>query len=133
MRQLFIILGFITAILAVILSVTPLSKLAYLPAIAALIFGLVAFYISKQKQDPKKSVQLVFLLTIISLSITTYKAIFNTVEVGNVEDLQVKEETSVEDSKELLENIEIEDIDLGEPDKIDTTELEGLEELDSIK
>jgi hypothetical protein len=133
MRQLFIILGFITAILAVILSVTPLSKLAYLPAIAALIFGLIAFYISKQKQDPKKSVQLVFLLTIISLSITTYKAIFNTVEVGNVEDLQVKEETSVEDSKELLENIEIEDIDLGEPDKIDTTELEGLEELDSIK
>ncbi|MEZ4856984.1 MAG: FUSC family protein [Gelidibacter sp.] len=133
MRQLFIILGFITAILAVILSVTPLSKLAYLPAIAALIFGLVAFYISKQKQDPKKSVQLVFLLTIISLSITTYKAIFTNVEVGNVEDLQIKEETSVEDSKELLENIEIEAIDLDESNQIDTSELDELEALDSIR
>jgi predicted membrane protein len=91
MRRLFIILGFIAAILTVILAVTPLSKLAFLPAVAALIFGLIAFYISRKQNNPKKSIQIIFLLTIISLGITTYKAVFETTEVANVEELEIKE------------------------------------------
>ena len=94
MRKTSIILGFIAAILAVILAVTPLSKLAYIPSVVALIFGLIAFYVSKQKQYPKKSIQLIFLLTLIALSLTTYKVIFSTVEVGDTEDLEQKESQS---------------------------------------
>jgi len=119
MRCLFIILGFIAAILTVILAVTPLSKLAFLPAVAALVFGLIAFYISRKQNNPKKSIQIIFLLTIISLGITTYKAVFETTEVANVEELEVKETESIEDSKDILETLEIEDID-----------LEGLEEIE---
>jgi predicted membrane protein len=119
MRRLFIILGFIAAILTVILAVTPLSKLAFLPAVAALVFGLIAFYISRKQNNPKKSIQIIFLLTIISLGITTYKAVFETTEVANVEELEVKESESIEDSKDILETLEIEDID-----------LEGLEEIE---
>ena len=123
MRRFFIVLGLVAAVLALILAVTPLSKLAYIPSLAALIFGLIAFYFSKQKQLPKKAVQLIFLLTIIALSLTTYKAIFNTVELGDTEELKLKEEASIEDSKEILEELDLEDIDL----EIDDTNLQMIE------
>ena len=140
MRRLFIILGFIAAILTVILAVTPLSKLAFLPATAALLFGLVAFYISRKQNNPKKPIQIIFLLTIISLGITTYKAIFETTEVANIEDLEVKETESIEDSKDILETLEIEDVDLEGLDGIEletediqteeTTREQPVEEVD---
>lgn len=120
MRQLFIILGLITSILAVALSVTPLSKIAFIPAIVALVFGLIAFYFSRQKQYPKKSIQLIFLLTIISLSITTYKAVFSQVEVGDVKGLEIKEKESEEKAIEELEDLDLNDTEM-EP--IDTPKL----------
>ncbi|MGJ8593173.1 MAG: FUSC family protein [Aquaticitalea sp.] len=130
MRQLLIILGFIASILAVILSVTPLTKIAYIPAIAALVFGALALYLSKQKQYPKKAIQLIFLLTIISLTITTYKAVFDIVEVGDIEGLELKEKESEEEALEELENIqfdELEDIQLNEND-LDVIDLEDQSE-----
>lgn len=139
MRRLFIVLGFIAAVLALILAVTPLSQIAYLPAIAALIFGFIAFYISKMKQAPKKSIQLIFLLTIISLVLTTYKSVFNTTEVGNLKEFELKEDASIEDSKEILEGLDLEGIDDIEIELDDTNlenieieespDLDGLEEL----
>lgn len=93
MRSLFIVLGFITAVSALILAVTPFSKTAYIPAIGALLFGGIAFYISKQKHFPKKSIQLIFLLTVIALVLTTYKTIFNTTETDSLEELELKEES----------------------------------------
>jgi len=112
MRKTSIILGFITAILAVVLSVTPLSKIAYIPIVAALVFGLIAWYLSKQKQYPKKSIQLIFLLTIIALSLTTYKAFFTTIEVGSTEELEQKENQSEEDAIEELEGLDIDDLEI---------------------
>ena len=126
MRRLFIILGFITSILAVILAVTPLSKIAYIPALFALIFGAIAFYLSRQKQYPKKSIQLIFMLTVISLTITTYKAVFNTVEIGNIDGLKLKEKESEQKAIEELEGLDIENIELELNDI-------NLDELDSIK
>lgn len=109
MRALFVVLGFITAILAVILAVTPLFKIAFIPSILALAFGLVALYISRQKQLPRKSIQLFLLLTIIALSITTYKSLFVKVEVGNTEELIQKENESEQEAIETLEDIEIDE------------------------
>ena len=109
MRTLFVVLGFIVSILSVILAVTPLFKIAFIPSIAALVFGLIALYVSRQKQLPKKSIQLVFLLTIIALSLTTYKSIFSTVEVGDTEELIQKENESEQEAIETLEDIEIDE------------------------
>ena len=109
MKTLFVVLGFVASILSVILAVTPLFKLAFLPGIAALVFGFVALYLSKQKQLSKKSIQLVFLLTIIALSVSSYKAIFNKVEVGNTEELIQKEDASEQEAIETLEEIEIDE------------------------
>ena len=134
MRKLLIVLGLIAAVLAMILAVTPLSQIAYLPAVAALVFGLVAFYISKRKQAPKKTIQLIFLLTIISLVLTTYKSIFNTAEVGNLEELEIKQEASVEDSKEILEGLDLDEIDMdpeaSEQDLLETEESRDWEVLE---
>ena len=107
MKKLFIILGFITAILALILAVTPLSKIAYIPSVVALICGVLGLMTSKDKQQGKKSIQLIFLMTIIALALTTYKAIFNEAEVGNTEQLEQKEEQLEEESIEELEGIDI--------------------------
>ncbi len=126
MRQLFIVLGIIAAVLALILAVTPLSQIAYLPAIVALIFGGVAFYISKRQQSPKKTIQLIFILTVIALFLTTYKSIFNQAEVGDLDEFELKKEASIEDSKEILEGLEIDEMDFD----IDTSELELLEPED---
>lgn len=113
--------------MAVSLSVTPLSKIAYLPAIVALLFGAFALYHSRQKQYPKKSIQLIFLLTIISLTITTYKAVFTVAEVGNVESLELKEKESEEKAIEELEGLEIENSDLEMGDDSHLNRLDSIQ------
>lgn len=110
MKKLVLILGFVSAILAVILAVTPLFKIAYIPGVLALIFGILAIYLSKQ--DAKKSIQLIFLLTIIALALATYKSVFQKVEVGNTEDLIEKENESQEDAIEELEGLDLDESDL---------------------
>lgn len=127
MRRLFIVLGFVAAVLALVIAVTPLSQLAFIPGVAALVFALIAFYVSRQKQYPKKSIQLIFLLSLIALVLTTYKSVFNTAEVGNLEELELKEEASMEDSKELLEELDI-NIEESDPELIETEDLDGWEE-----
>ena len=52
------------------------------------------------------------MLTLIALSLTTYKVIFSTVEVGNTEDLEQKESQSEEDAIEELEDLDIDDIEM---------------------
>lgn len=125
MKRLFIILGFISAVLAVILSVTPFSKIAYIPGIAAFVFGLKAFYLAKQSS--KKPIQLIFLLTIISLSLTTYKAIFNKAELGNTHTLELKEKESEEKAIEELEGLDLDEFEGVEDIQFDDQTQKELE------
>lgn len=119
MKKIFTILAIITSGFAIILSVLPISNLAIFPAIVALIFGVVAFYLSKQEGEVKKIIKFTFFLTIASLSIITYKAIFNKTEVSNTQEMVEKEtesqEAAIEELEELdieLEDIEIENIEI---------------------
>lgn len=112
MKKILIILGFITSILAMILAATPLSKIAFIPSIAALIFGVLALILSKDKRESKKSIQLIFLMTIIALALCTYKTIYHTAEVGDTEQLEQKEEQLEEESLEDLEDLDLDNIDL---------------------
>ncbi|WP_396601491.1 FUSC family protein [Algibacter sp. R77976] len=117
MKKLFTILALIASIFAVIFSVLPISNLAIFPAIAALIFGLIAFYLSKKSGQIKKIIQFTFLLTIVALAVTTYKSIFTKTEVVNTELIEAKETELKEASIEELEELDIE---------IDEEELEGI-------
>lgn len=109
MKKLLIILGFISAILAVILSVTPLSKIALIPLISAFIFGLLIMYLSKKDKTKTKTIQYIFLMVIISLSITVYKSVTDKNEIGNTELLEQRDEENLEDSKEILNDLDIDE------------------------
>ena len=112
MRKLCITLGLITAILAVILSVLPLSNLSFIPAIFTLILGVVALFVSNKSGASKKIIQYIFLLTIISLVFATYKSIFSESEVVNTKELQEKEVESEQEAIDELEELNIEAEDL---------------------
>ena len=109
MKKLFIIIGFIAAILAVILAVTPLSNLAIAPIVVAFICGLAILFISKKQNKKTKTIQYIFLLVIISLGLTIYKSVFSTTEIGDTQQLEQRDEENLEDSKEILEGIEIDE------------------------
>lgn len=105
MRKTSIILGLIFAVLAVILAVLPLYKLAFIPAVLAFIFGIIAFLKSKKEEKPTHVIQVIFLLTIISLGLATYKTIFTVSEVGDTKDLQQTEDKLNEEAKEELDDL----------------------------
>ncbi|MDT0557633.1 FUSC family protein [Ichthyenterobacterium sp. W332] len=107
MKKTLIILGFITAVFAVILVVTPLFKIALFPAIIAVLSGLGVLYLANKTKTSKKVVQYIFLLSIMSLAIMTYKSITDTSEVGNTEALEELEKSSEEDALEELEGIDL--------------------------
>ena len=107
MKRLLIIIGFISAILAIVLCVTPLFKIAVFPIIAAFLCGLGLLFLKKKKNIKTKAIQYIFLMTIISLSFTIYKTIFIKAEVGNTEELDQLDESSEEEALKELEDIEI--------------------------
>ena len=109
MKKVLIILGFITAIIATILAVTPLSNLSIIPAVVALLCGLGLLYLSKRQNKKTKTIQYIFILIIIALGLTLYKGIFNTPELGDTEQLEQREEENLEDSKEILEGLDIDE------------------------
>lgn len=117
MKKLFTILALIASIFAIIFSVLPISNLAVFPAVAALIFGIIAFYLSKKTGRVKKIIQFSFFLTIAALVITTYKSIFIKIEVVNTEMIEATEDKLEEQSIEELEELDIE---------IDDSELEDI-------
>ena len=108
-KKLFIILGFITALLAVILAVTPLSNLAIAPIIVAFVSGLAILFISKKETTKTKTIQYIFLMVIIALVLTIYKSINATTEIGDTEQLEQRDEENLEDSKEILEDLDIDE------------------------
>ena len=109
MKKAITILGLICAIIAVIISVTPLYNLAFAPIIIAFLSGLFLIYLSKNESSKPKTIQYIFLLVIISLSLTIYKGVVNTAELGDTEQLEQRDEENLEDSKEILEDLEIDE------------------------
>lgn len=108
MKRIFTILAIIASVLAIIFSVLPISNLAVFPAASALVFGGIAFYLSKKAGEVKKIIQFTFLLTTCALAITTYKAFFIKTEVANTEILNEKEAQFEEEAIEELEDLDIE-------------------------
>ena len=84
----FIIFGFISALVAVTLSTTPLFKLALAPIIIAFVSGIIILFLSKKQKTKTKIIQYIFLLVIIALGLTIYKGVFNTSEIENAQQLE---------------------------------------------
>jgi carbon starvation protein CstA len=106
MRILFIILGALAAIIALTLSILPFGMLAFIPAIAALIFGLLAFTLSNREGKSKGIVNLILLLTVIALAITTYRSFTNENTIETDTEFIEKEKESEEKAMDELEDLE---------------------------
>ncbi|WP_299365450.1 FUSC family protein [Winogradskyella sp.] len=108
-KKLFIILGFVTAILAVVLAVTPLSTLAIAPIIVAFVSGVLVLLVSRKEKTKTKTIQYIFLMVIIALFLTIYKSFNPTSEIGDTKQLEQRDEENLENSIKTLEGIEIEE------------------------
>ncbi len=104
-NKVFIIFGFISALVAVTLATTPLFKLAVAPIIIAFVSGIIILLLSKKQKTKTKIIQYIFLLVIIALVLTIYKGVFNTPEIENAQQLEQQDGENVEGSKEILEEI----------------------------
>ncbi|MFB9056785.1 FUSC family protein [Mariniflexile ostreae] len=107
MKQLFTVLAAIASFLAIILSVLPASNLAVIPAVVALVFGGLAYFLSKRSGQINKTIPFTLFLTMMALVITLYKAAFNNSEIGNTKELIRKEEASKEEAIDELENLDL--------------------------
>ncbi|MDO6759221.1 FUSC family protein [Tamlana sp. 2_MG-2023] len=88
MKKTSTILSFIMAVLASILAVLPSSNFAIYPALAALIFGFIAFTLSKKTGEVKKIIQFSILLSLLALGLSAYKSFFIHPEVTNTESIE---------------------------------------------
>lgn len=113
MKKIFTFLGLLTALLALVLSVLPLSNLAFIPGLASLVFGAIALVAAMKSQSGKKTIHLALLLALIAISISGYKALFGKAEMGNIQEFEQKDEEAVEKAKEQLESQDL-DIDIPE-------------------
>ncbi|WP_455169398.1 hypothetical protein [Aegicerativicinus sediminis] len=77
MKKNMVIFGFLCSMLGLILSLTTYSNYAFIPCILALLGGLFAYYTDRHLPYPKKSIQIIFIITIIALSLTTYRALLD--------------------------------------------------------
>lgn len=114
MRLLFTILGLISAILAVILAVLPLEKIAIVPGVFAVIFSLIARYTSKN--TGKKLINFSFLIVIIAFLLIAYKIVFAsesqvTMDENFIEQNEKSEEKAIEELEDLEELNNFEDSD----------------------
>lgn len=109
MKLAFSIIALLMALLGITLSILPFGNIAFAPIILAFIFALLAFKASKGDGQKTGLIKFIFLVIIIALSITIYKAIFdeNIIE-EDIESIQ-NEEESLEDAKKELEGLEIDE------------------------
>lgn len=101
MKKIFTILALISAILSVIMAVLPISNMAFFLIISALLFGSIAFSLSKKAGSTKKIIQFIFLLTVIALALSAYKAIFPKTETTNTQKPKEVKESVEKDTEEL--------------------------------
>ncbi|NRD24185.1 hypothetical protein HNV10_13075 [Winogradskyella litoriviva] len=105
MKNILVVIGFTSAIVAAILSSSKFYSFSILPIIIAFVCGLVLLFISKNVKNNTKSIQYIFLLAIISLTLTIYKNV--TVKPKNIETEQIDQNKSIDsESESELKQIE---------------------------
>lgn len=123
MKKAFTILAVIASFLAIIIAVLPISNLTILPAVVAIAFGITAYLLAKKDGQPKKIIQFTFLLTLVALSLSGYKAFFTTTKVDNTDVIDAKEIQFEEEAIQELEGLDINELDFEE---VNTSELDSL-------
>ncbi|WP_299101055.1 hypothetical protein [uncultured Winogradskyella sp.] len=98
MKKVIIVLGFISAIIATILSASSYYNFATAPIVIAFACGIVVLFLSKKEKVKTKPIQYIFLLVIISLSLTIYKNVIIPVEELESEQIEISADDNEEDA-----------------------------------
>ena len=75
MRIIVTVLAVLTAILGLALSILPFENIALIPIAAAFVLGFTAFKMAQKESRNTKFVKIVFLITIVALVMSIYRAI----------------------------------------------------------
>ncbi|WP_458626047.1 FUSC family protein [Winogradskyella sp. PC D3.3] len=105
MKKTYIVLGFTAAIIGTILATTPLYKFAFTPIVLAFVCGLLILNSSKKQNTKPKVIQYIFILVIISLSLTIYKGVIHPPEIDHTKQLDTQTNENASDSKETPKTI----------------------------
>lgn len=108
MRSILIILGILSALIGLAMTILPLGSLAFLPLALAFVLGFIAFKLSQKESKSSGMVKLIFAITIIGLGMAVYRTVFETNQVADETENIEQEEQSLEDAREELEDIDIE-------------------------
>ncbi len=109
MRLLLTIIALISATLGLALSILPFQKIALIPIVLAFVLGFIVFKMTQKEGKNTKFVKVIFLVTIVALSLSIYRSIFDENIVENDVETINRDAQSEEDAVEELESIEIED------------------------
>lgn len=106
MRITLIILGLLSALIALIMSILPFGLIALIPAAIAFVIGLLALSAFKKEGQSQLPVKSIFVITIIALALTAYRSIFTENKVEADTEFIEKERESEEEAIDELEDIE---------------------------
>ena len=109
MRVLVTILGIVSAILGLALSILPFGNIALIPIILAFIFGVIAFTYAKKEGKSRSAVKMIFLITIAALAVTIYRAIFDENIVEDTQESIERDQKSEEEAIQELDSLIIEE------------------------
>ncbi|SDB27911.1 hypothetical protein SAMN03097699_0476 [Flavobacteriaceae bacterium MAR_2010_188] len=87
MRKTSLVLGMISSVVAIILAATSYYGYVYIAVLVSLVFGLVSFYLAHEHEYPKKTIQFIFIIAIVAISIAIYKAVYSSPETAPIEAL----------------------------------------------
>ncbi len=104
MRTIFILLGTMAAILAVIMAFLPFGSIALAPALLGLIFGFFALKMGKDKG--KGSAKFIIVLSVLAGAIAVVKPLVFKNEVRTDQQFEIREQESRQEAIEELEELE---------------------------
>ncbi len=85
MRRTSLVFGMISSLVAIIMAATSYYGYVYIAVLVSLVFGLISFYLAHEHDYPKKTIQLIFIIAIIAISIAIYKAVYSSPETAPIE------------------------------------------------
>ena len=109
MRIVILVLGFIAAILAAVMTILPFGSLAFIPIGAAFIFGLISYSMSRKDSSGTAASKFLLIVAVITLALGIYRTSFNQNVVADGPETIEMEEESLEEAKKELEGIEIDE------------------------
>ncbi|MBT8258881.1 MAG: hypothetical protein KJO49_10450 [Bacteroidia bacterium] len=109
MRTLLLIIGFLAAILGLIMTVLPFGYLGFLPVVLALIIGFIVFKMDKSQNASGKASKIIIAIGVIGLALGLYRTIFDTNVVADDQEVIKQEEESLEEAKKELEDLDIDE------------------------